>query len=214
MYHSFQNTEDRCVGFDPVQQNRNSGYLTLMYIGNSKRRRPRSTGRLVVLFVLTLVALAVFAMHLAAQGSQADSRIGALTKKSCAFENVLNEAFIVTKACRGGVPLSGTVNEASYKLLAEETLAGMPEVTKVINQIIIFRYPQITAVNVTNPQVVAGVDDASITAQVKVALLSHVSTSVLHTPGGTVAGAVTLSVRRGTSSSGTKSQSSPKTLSA
>jgi len=165
-----------------------------------------------VLFVLALVALAVFAMHLAAQESQADSRIGALAKKSCALENVLNEDFIVTKACRGDVRLSGTVNEASYKLLAEETLAGMPEATKVINQIIIFRYPQITAVTVTKPQVVAGVDDASITAQVKVALLSHVSTSALHTSGGTAAVAVTLSVRRGTSSSGTKSQSYPKTL--
>ena len=193
MHNSFQNTEDRCVGFDPIQQNRNSGYLTLMYVGNSNRRRPHSTGRFVVPFVLALVALGIFALHLAARDSQADSRIEASAEKSSAFGNVLNGDSIVTKARRGVVTLSGTVNEPSHKLLAEETLAGMPEVTKVINQIIIVEDPQLTAVTVADPQVVTGVDDASITAQVKSVLLSHDSTSALHTSVSTTAGAVTLS---------------------
>jgi len=193
MHHSFQNTEDRCVGFDPIQQNRNSGYLTLMYVGNSNRRRPHSTGRFVVPFILALVALAMFALHFAARESQADSRIEASAAKSYALGNVLNGDSIATKARRGVVTLSGTVNEASHKLLAEETLAGMPEVTKVINQIIIVGDPQITAATVADPQVVTGVDDASITAQVKAALLFHDSTSAFHTSVSTKAGTVTLS---------------------
>jgi hyperosmotically inducible periplasmic protein len=194
--------------------------------------------------------------------SETDGRIESSFKESYVFQTYLKGDAIKAESKDGVVTLSGTVNDASHKGLAQETAANLPGVTKVDNRLELkAEYPgemtnewlamKIKAallfhrnVSMINTQVnveegivtlrgevaseaekeltaeyanVEGVkevknemtvaktpkntdrtmgekiDDASITAQVKMALLFHRSTSVLKTSVTTKDGIVTVS---------------------
>jgi osmotically-inducible protein OsmY len=197
------------------------------------------------------------------RASDTDSRIESSAAQSYVFKTYLKDDSITTDSKDGIVTLTGTVADASHKSLAQDTVASLPGVKSVDNQLLVkgeqpaehsdtwiglkvktallfHRNVSATAttVNVTNgivtlsgqasslaqkeltteyakdvdnvktvnnemtiaktpaiPSETMGdkIDDASITAQVKSSLLSHHSTSALHTTVSTTDGIVTLS---------------------
>jgi osmotically-inducible protein OsmY len=217
------------------------------------------------IFPLTLAAvvstLLITSSPLQAAGM--DSRIESSAAKSYTFKTTLKEDSIKTQSKDGVVTLTGTVAEASHKSLAEDTVASLPGVKSVDNQLVVSgeqpaehsdtwittkvktallfhrnvsasgttvytkdgvvtlqgvassqAQKELTAEyakdidnvkSVNNEMTIAAtpatagetlgdkIDDASITAQVKSSLLSHRSTSALHTTVSTTDGIVTLS---------------------
>lgn len=213
----------------------------------------------------TLTLVAVSALFLAGaplRASETDDRIESSAKKSYVFKHYLADDAIKTESRNGAVTLTGTVAEESHLGLARDTVAGLPGVTNVDNQLTVkgenpaqhsdtwlglkvksaLRFHRNvratrTEVNVKDgvvtlsgeassqaqkeltaeyaqdidhvkavkndmtvamlaaqPEETTGekIDDASITAQVKLSLLSHRSTSALNTTVETTDGAVTL----------------------
>jgi osmotically-inducible protein OsmY len=213
--------------------------------------------------VLVVAVALVLLTSVSAYASEADSRIESSAKESYVFKTYLKDDSIKTQATDGVVTLTGTVSEESHKTLARETLAGLPGVKSVDDQLVIKGERPVensdgwigmkvktallfhrgvngfsTEVGVKDGVVtlkgeassqaqkdLAGeyakdvegvkevknemtlvnapgnreqtwgekIDDASITAQVKVALLFHRSTSALHTKVATSYGVVTVS---------------------
>jgi osmotically-inducible protein OsmY len=197
-----------------------------------------------------------------ARAADTDSRIESSAAKSYTFKTTLKNDSIKTESKDGIVTLTGTVAEASHKSLAEDTVASLPGVKSVDNQLVVsgeqpaehsdtWISMQVktallfhrnvsgigTDVNVKDgvviltgeassmaqkeltteyakdidhvkavvnnmtiaatpaaPEVTTGdkIDDASITAEVKSSLLSHHSTSALHTTVSTTDGVVTV----------------------
>ena len=197
------------------------------------------------------------------RASDTDSRIESSAAKSYVFKTYLKDDSINTESKNGAVTLTGTVADASHKSLAQDTVAGLPGVTSVDNQLLVkgdqpaehsdtwigvkvksalLFHRNVSAtgttVNVTNGIVTLTgqassvaekeltteyakdvdnvkavrnqmtiasipasqdatigdkIDDASITAEVKSSLLSHHSTSTMHTTVSTTDGVVTLS---------------------
>ena len=197
------------------------------------------------------------------QASDTDSRIESSAKKSYVFKTYLKNDSIKTSSKDGEVTLTGTVSEPSHKSLAQDTVANLPGVKSVDNQLqvsgeqpaehsdtwisvkvksalLFHRNVSATGTSVyvkdgivtlqgeasslaqkeltteyagdvdnvkevKNEMTVAKtpaipdstpgdkIDDASITAQVKSSLMTHRSTSALHTTVSTSDGVVTLS---------------------
>ncbi len=216
------------------------------------------------LFPLTLAAvvstLLITGSPVRAAGT--DSRIESSAAKTYVFKTALKDDSIKTEAKDGVVTLTGTVAEASHKSLAEDTVASLPGVKRVDNQLQIsgeqpaehsdtwismkvktalLFHRNVSATGTTvyvkdgvvtlqgeagsmaekeltteyakdidnvkevkNNMTIAKtpatasetvgdkIDDASITAQVKSSLLSHRSTSALHTSVSTTDGIVTV----------------------
>jgi len=213
----------------------------------------------------TLILVAVSALFLAGsplRASETDDRIESSAKKSYVFKHYLADDAIKTESRNGAVTLTGTVAEESHLGLARDTVAGLPGVTNVDNQLTVkgespaqhsdawiglkvksallfHRNVRATKTDVNvkdgvvtlsgeasseaqkeltteyakdidhvkgvkndmtvatvaaQPEETTGekIDDASITAQVKMSLLSHRSTSALKTTVGTTDGVVTL----------------------
>lgn len=211
---------------------------------------------------IAAVTAALSFLHLPIYASESDDRIESSFQKSYVYQTYLREDGIVVQSKDGVVSLKGNVAKESHKDLAEETMAGMPGVKKVENQLsvkgkqpsknsdlwihtkvetalLFHRNVSATStdITVTNGNVllkgkadnqaekeltseyirdVSGVksvknemtvadgsptlamktnetiDDASITALVKVSLLSHRSTSAVKTHVNTKDGTVTL----------------------
>jgi hyperosmotically inducible periplasmic protein len=213
----------------------------------------------------TLALLAAGAVSVASTplcASETDDRIESTFSKSYAYKIYLADDAIKTESRNGVVTLTGQVNEASHKYLAQEAVAGVPGVQRVDNQLEVklegtdrsdtwirakvrsvlalhrnvsgrstqvdIRDGVITlrgaatseaqkelateyaedvegVLRVTNVMTVVKapakvdetvsetIDDPSITAQVKVALALHHSTSSVNTKVGTTAGVVTVS---------------------
>ncbi len=212
--------------------------------------------------MFTVAAIAFLASSTPLLASETDGKIESAFKESYVSQTYLKGDAIKAESKEGVVTLSGTVNDASHKGLAEGTAANLPGVTKVDNRLELkAEYPaeltnewlamKIKAsllfhrnVSATNTEVyveegivtlrgevaseaekeltaeyanVEGVkevknemtvakepkkegqtvqekiDDASITAQAKMALLFHRSTSALKTSVATKDGIVTVS---------------------
>lgn len=212
--------------------------------------------------VCVAVTAAVLMTSASVRASEMDGRIESSAKESYVFKTYLKDDSIKTQAKDGSVTLTGTVETESHKSLATETVASLPGVKSVDNQLEVkgerlaensdgwismqVKYSLLynrhvsglkTQVYVTNGVVtlqgeaatqvqkdLAGeyakdvkgvtevknemtvakadiepkqtvaekIDDASITAQVKMALLSHHSTSAFKTGVNTNDGVVTL----------------------
>jgi len=217
------------------------------------------------IFPLTLAAMVSTLLISSAplRAASTDSRIESAAAKSYTFKTTLKDDFIKTVSQDGVVILTGTVAEDSHKSLAEDTVASLPGVKRVDNQLVVSGEQPAehsdtwismkvktallfhrnvsasgTSVNVKNgvviltgeasslaqkeltteyakdidhvktvvndmtiatapaaPEPTTGekIDDASITAQVKSSLLSHHSTSAVHTTVSTTDGIVTVS---------------------
>lgn len=218
----------------------------------------------VFITVTTVVVLA----SVSARASETDERIESSANKSYVFKTYLKDDNIKTQSRDGIVTLTGSVREDSHKALAQETVANLPGVLRVNNQLELKGQPvdensdgwisiqvktsllynrnvsgiktqvfvndgivtlkgeansqaqkdlageyarDIKGVkNVNNEMTIAQVpseptqtlgekiDDASITAQVKMALMSHHSTSAFKTGVDTMDGVVTLSGKTST----------------
>jgi len=216
------------------------------------------------IFSLTLAAMVstLFISSSPLRAANTDSRIESSAAESYTFKTTLKDDSIKTESKDGIVTLTGTVTEASHKSLAEDTVASLPGVKSVDNQLVVrgeqpaehsdswismkvktallfHRHVSASGTSVyvkdgvVTLQGVAGsmaekeltteyaqdvdnvkqvqndmtiattpanasettgdkIDDASITAQVKSALLSHHSTSALHTTVATMDGVVTV----------------------
>ena len=213
--------------------------------------------------VFLAVMFAVLFTSVSVRASQTDDRIQSSAKDSYVFKTQLKDDSIDVNSNDGMVTLTGTVSDESHKSLAQETVADMPGVKSVDNQLVIngqqpaensdgwigmkvkwalFFSRNVSAVNtevdvtdgvvtlkgradsqaqkdltgeyakgiegvkdVKNEMTIAPVvnkpdqvkdnkiDDASITAQVKIAFLMHHSTSAFKTGVTTTSGVVTLS---------------------
>jgi osmotically-inducible protein OsmY len=215
---------------------------------------------------LMAAAMVLFVTGVPVNASETDDRIESTAKESYVFQSYLKGDDIKIQSKDGVVSLTGTVSDESHKSLARDTVAGLPGVKSVDNQLevkgegsaeksdtwlstkvkttLLFHrsVSAMTAVetkdgivtlrgdassqaqkdltteytkdvegvkDVKNEMTVsetskkmgrtAGekIDDASITAQVKVALLFHRSTSALNTKVETRNGVVTLSGKAG-----------------
>ena len=213
--------------------------------------------------LLALIAAGAVSITSTSLGaSETDDRIESSFSKSYAYKIYLKDDAIKTESRNGVVTLTGQVNEASHKALAQEAVAGLPGVQRVDNRLEVklegteksdtwirskvrsvlalhrnvsgsstqvdIRDGVITlrgiatseaqkelaseyaddvqgVLRVTNVMTVVKtpakadetvfetIDDASITAQVKVVLLLHRSTSSVNTKVGTAEGVVTIS---------------------
>lgn len=210
---------------------------------------------------LMVAALAMVLLDKPVQAGDMDSRIESAAKQSYMFKTYLQDDDIKVESKDGAVTLTGNVSGNFHKLVAQETVAGLPGVKSVDNKLDVKGVPPIAnsdvwlrdkvkitllfhrsvRVSTTEVEVKDGIvtlrgeaasqsqreltteyakdvegvkgvinemivtnipqkkqtvgekiDDASITAQVKMTLLSHRSTSALKTRVETKRGMVTL----------------------
>jgi hyperosmotically inducible periplasmic protein len=133
------------------------------------------------MFPLTLAAI-VSTMLITSSPLRAstDSRIESSAKKSYTFKTYLKDDSIKTISKDGVVTLTGTVADASHKSMAEDTVASLPGVKSVDNQLVV------------SGEQPAEHSDAWITTKVKTALLFHRNVSATGTTVYTKDGVVTL----------------------
>ena len=117
------------------------------------------------------------------RAADTDSRIESSAAKSYTFKTYLKDDSIKIESKDGVVTLTGTVADASHKSLAEDTVASLPGVKSVDNQLVI------------NGEQPAEHSDAWITTKVKTALLFHRNVSATGTTVYAKDGVVTLQGR-------------------
>ena len=114
------------------------------------------------------------------RAADTDSRIESSAAKSYTFKTYLKDDSIKIDSKEGVVTLTGTVADASHKSMAENTVASLPGVKSVDNELLI------------NGEQPAEHSDAWITAKVKTTLLFHRNVSATGTTVYTLDGVVTL----------------------
>lgn len=134
------------------------------------------------MFPLTLAAVVstMLITSTPVHAADTDSRIESSAAKSYTFKTTLKDDSIKVDSKDGVVTLTGTVADASDKSLAEDTVASLPGVQSVDNQLV---------VSGVQP---AEHSDAWITMKVKTALLFHRNVSATGTSVYTDNGVVTL----------------------
>jgi osmotically-inducible protein OsmY len=113
---------------------------------------------------MMLAAAALVTFSVPVQASKMDNNIEASAKQSYIFKTYLEEDDIKVKSRDGVVTVTGVVLNESHKMLAQETVAGIPNVKSVDNQLKIKSEP-------------AKGSDAWLVAKVKSTLLFHRSVS-------------------------------------
>jgi hyperosmotically inducible protein len=114
------------------------------------------------------------------RAADTDSRIESSAAKSYVFKTYLKDDSIKTDSKDGIVTLTGTVTKASDKSLAENTVASLPDVKSVDNELLV------------KGEQPAEHSDAWITTKVKTSLLFHRNVSGTGTSVYTKDGVVTL----------------------
>jgi len=134
------------------------------------------------MFPLTLAAVVstMLITSTQARAADTDSRIESSAAKSYTFKTTLKDDSIKVDSKDGVVILTGTVANASDKSLAENTVASLPGVQRVNNQLVV------------SGEQPAEHSDAWITTKVKTALLFHRNVSATGTSVYTKDGVVTL----------------------
>jgi osmotically-inducible protein OsmY len=84
---------------------------------------------------LIMAAGAILVISPSLRASDTDSRIESSASKSYVFKTYLKDDSIKTESKDGVVTLTGTVAEASHKSLAQDTVASLPGVISVDNQL-------------------------------------------------------------------------------
>ncbi len=103
------------------------------------------------------------------RASVTDDRIEASAKQSYVFKTYLKDDSIKTESLNGAVTLTGTVTQESHRGLAQDTVAGLPGVKSVDNQLTV------------KGEVPAEHSDTWISMKVKSALLFHRNVSATGT---------------------------------
>lgn len=86
--------------------------------------------------LLTVAASGLLCLSLPLMATEADDRIEASFKKSHVYALYLKDDAVTAKSKDGVVTLDGTVAAESHKLLAQETAASLPGVTRVENKLV------------------------------------------------------------------------------
>ncbi len=135
-----------------------------------------------IMFPLTLAAVVstMLITSTPVRAADTDSRIESSAAKSYTFKTTLKDDSIKVDSKDGVVTLTGTVADASDKSLAENTVASLPGVKSVDNQLVV------------SGEQPAEHSDAWITMKVKTALLFHRNVSATGTSVYTKDGVVTL----------------------
>src|ERR1039457_6972111 len=84
---------------------------------------------------ILVAAVALLAFSLPVQASKMDSRIELSAKQSYVFKTYLQADDIKIQSKDGAVTLTGIVSENFHKSLAQETVAGLPDVKSVDNRL-------------------------------------------------------------------------------
>ena len=84
---------------------------------------------------LITIVTSLFLINGGLFASETDDRIESSAKQSYVFKTYLKGDDIKIKSADGVVALTGTVSEESHKLLAQETVAGLPGVKSVNNKL-------------------------------------------------------------------------------
>jgi hyperosmotically inducible periplasmic protein len=129
---------------------------------------------------LALVAGTILMTGTSARASDTDSRIESSAASSYVFKTYLKDDSIKTESKDGAVTLTGMVADESQKSMAENTVASLPGVKSVDNEL------QISG------EQPAEHSDSWITMKVKTALLFHRNVSASGTSVNTKDGVVTL----------------------
>lgn len=129
--------------------------------------------------LLAMAASTFFFTQGPLQASETDDRIVAAAQKSYVFKIFLKDDVVKTESKDGAVTLTGTVAEDSHKMLAQETVFGLPGVKSVDNQIKVKESP-------------AEQSDTWLYLKVKSALALHRSVSAYNTQVELKQGVVTL----------------------
>jgi osmotically-inducible protein OsmY len=143
---------------------------------NKYKMKIKSTHTLALLAAVSTMTITGFSLHAA----DTDSRIESSAAKSYTFKTYLKDDSIKVDAKDGVVTLTGTVADSSHKSMAEDTVASLPGVTSVDDQLKI------------SGEQPAEHSDAWITTKVKTALLFHRNVSATGTTVYTKDGVVTL----------------------
>jgi osmotically-inducible protein OsmY len=138
--------------------------------------------KMKTIFPITLAVVAgtILMSGMSVRASDTDSRIESSAADSYVFKTYLKDDSIKTVSKDGVVTLTGTVADESQKSMAENTVASLPGVTSVDNQL---------QINGKQP---AEHSDSWITMKVKTALLFHRNVSATGTSVSTTDGVVTL----------------------
>jgi osmotically-inducible protein OsmY len=136
----------------------------------------KSPHTLALMATVSTLLMASAPLHAA----DTDSRIESSAAKSYTFKTYLKDDSIKVESKDGVVTLTGAVADASHKSMAEDTVASLPGVTSVVDQLKI------------NGEQPAEHSDAWITTKVKTALLFHRNVSATGTTVYTKDGVVTL----------------------
>jgi hyperosmotically inducible protein len=136
----------------------------------------KSTHTLALMATVSTMLITSSPLHAA----DTDSRIESSAAKSYTFKTYLKDDSIKVDSKDGVVTLTGTVADASHKSMAENTVASLPGVTSVDDQLKI------------SGEQPAEHSDAWITTKVKTALLFHRNVSATGTTVYTRDGIVTL----------------------
>jgi len=123
-----------------------------------------------------------------------DAWVAAKVKSALLFHRHVSAVKTEVNVKDGVVTLQGTAPNQAQKDLTSEYAKDVEGVKEVNNLIVVTKSPE-TSDSMSGESFRDQVDDASITAQVKIALLSHRSTSALATKVKTVDGIVTVSGR-------------------
>jgi hyperosmotically inducible protein len=133
------------------------------------------------LFVsIAAVALFTGAFTFVAFASETDARIESSAKKSYVYQTYLKNDAITVQSKDGIVTLTGDVTEDSHKALARETVANLPGVKSVNDQLVI------------KGELPVENSDGWIGTKVKTALLFHSNVNAFKTEVGVKDGVVTL----------------------
>jgi osmotically-inducible protein OsmY len=132
-------------------------------------------------FPLTLAVVStMFIASSSLYAADTDDRIESAAAKSYTFKTYLKDDSITTESKDGIVTLTGTVADSSHKSMAGNTVASLPGVKSVNNELVI------------KGEQPAEHSDAWITTKVKTALLFHRNVSGTGTEVSTTNGVVTL----------------------
>jgi len=148
--------------------------------GENIMKIKQSTSWAMYSVAVLAASIAMLIFNLSLYASDTDGRIESAAKNSYVYKTYLKDDDIKIQSKNGIVTLNGTVNEESHKSLAQNTVAGLPDVKSVDNQL------KVKDENASNNP------EAWLTMKVKTALLFHKNVSGLHTDVDAKDGIVTL----------------------
>ena len=100
-----------------------------------KEMKVKEMYRMAMMKVVIALLVVTVPLTAAAMATITDEAIESSARSSYVFKNLLQNDDLTVKSMDGAVTLTGTVNEDAHKSLAQETVANLPGVKSVDNQL-------------------------------------------------------------------------------